>query len=285
MHAHKDMCVINPRPKVLEIVPHGITNLLRKWQPALTATFADNADTTLCPVDIGQKKVSNIACAQAQSGQQQDDRAVARARGAVWITGPKESLYIGGVDITRQGDKSPRGDARNRPDEVRRTIPVCGEKAQEHPYGIHRRLRPCLTMSTRYGKDNVSHLAGAVGAGIVTQRGQKLLYQWRLNAQRAFCHATVLAHPVIKSLGQRGDAHRLDDSWRDRTSCSQVTEKASCPGPMVGVTTFKTMPTQTGGRMARKGVDEVVIDVVDAPLRKGLFSLLDRVQMFVKPMT
>jgi hypothetical protein len=47
MHAQKDMRVINPRPKVLEIVPNGIANLLRKWQPAFTATFADNADATL----------------------------------------------------------------------------------------------------------------------------------------------------------------------------------------------------------------------------------------------
>jgi hypothetical protein len=101
MHAQKDMRVINPRPQVLEIVPHGIANLLRKWQPAFTATCADNAEATLCPVDVCQKKVSHIACTQAQSGQQQDDCAVARAGGAVWITGPKELLDIGGIDITR----------------------------------------------------------------------------------------------------------------------------------------------------------------------------------------
>ena len=39
MHAQKDRRVVNPRPTVLERVPHGIANLLRKWQPALTATL------------------------------------------------------------------------------------------------------------------------------------------------------------------------------------------------------------------------------------------------------
>jgi len=124
-HSHKDMRVINPRPKVLEIVPNGIANLLRKWQPALTATFPDNADVTLRPVNVCQQKVSNIACSQAQSGEQQDYRAVARAHCAVWITGPNESLYIGGIDITRQGGEPPLGDTGNRANEVWRTISVC----------------------------------------------------------------------------------------------------------------------------------------------------------------
>jgi len=116
-------------------------------------------------------------------------------------------------------------------------------------------------MSTRYGKNKGPHLAGVVGAGILTQRCQKLLYQWQVIGQRAFCNATVLAHPVAKSLGQRDDGNRLDDERRYNTYRSQVSEKASCPGRMVVVTTLKTMRTHTGGKMTRKGVDEFVIDV------------------------
>ena len=128
---------------------------------------------------------------------------------------------------------------------------------------MHRRSRTGLTMSTRYGTDKGPPLAGVVSAGIVTHSGQNLLSQWQGNAQRAFCNATVMAHPVTKSLGQRGDGDRSDDSRQDQTSRSQVTEQASCPGPMVGVATLKTMPTPTGGKRTRKRVDALVIDVVD----------------------
>ena len=102
---------------------------------------------------------------------------------------------------------------------------------------MHRRARTGLTRSTRYGTDKGPHLAGVVSAGIVTHSGQTLLYQWQVNAQRAFCNATVLAHPVTKSLGHRGEGDRFDDSRQDHPSCSQGTEKASCPGPMGGVAT------------------------------------------------
>jgi hypothetical protein len=128
---------------------------------------------------------------------------------------------------------------------------------------MHRRSRTGLTRSTRYGQEKGPHLAGVVSAGIVTQSGQTLLSHWQGNAQRAFCNATGMAHPVTKSLGQRGEGDRFDDSRQDPTSRSQVTEKAACPGPMGGVATWKTMPTPTGGKMTRKRVDELVIDVVD----------------------
>jgi hypothetical protein len=123
-------------------------------------------------------------------------------------------------------------------------------------------------MSTRYGKEKGPHLAGGVGAGIVTQGGQKLLDQWQVNAQRAFRNATVMAHPVAKACGQRGDGYRLDDSRRHNTYRSQMIEKASCSGSMVGVTTLKPMRTHTGGKMTHKRVNALVIDVCD---RNSLF--------------
>ena len=77
MHAQKDRRVVNPRPTVLERVPHGIANLLRKWQPALTATFADNAEPPLCPVDVCQKKART---SPARKPNLASSRMIARSR-------------------------------------------------------------------------------------------------------------------------------------------------------------------------------------------------------------
>ena len=119
MYPQENMFVIEPGTEVLKIVQNGVANFLRKRQPGLTPTLTHNANATLRPVDVRQKKVPNIARTQTQSGKEKYDCTVARARCAVWIANRNESLDIVGIDVTWQRCKPPPGDAGDCRDKVR----------------------------------------------------------------------------------------------------------------------------------------------------------------------
>src|SRR5215831_10502403 len=86
-------------PRSFEIGEHGVAGVLRKWQSRLSSTLAPDGQRGLLPVEIVEAQRDNVARAQAQTSQQEQDRPVSQAGRRCQVTRRDEPLDLRSVDV------------------------------------------------------------------------------------------------------------------------------------------------------------------------------------------
>jgi hypothetical protein len=71
---------------ILEIGDDGVAHLLSQGQQCLTTAFPCDADAGLLPVDVVQTKLNDVARAQTQASEKEENRAVPRANRSAGVT-------------------------------------------------------------------------------------------------------------------------------------------------------------------------------------------------------
>ena len=67
------MIVINGRAKMLQIMHDGVAGILGQGKPGFTSPLANDAETSLRPVDVLDAQVPNLSRAQTKPSQEEND--------------------------------------------------------------------------------------------------------------------------------------------------------------------------------------------------------------------
>src|SRR3990172_9480032 len=85
--------LLDSRPTV-QIARQCVAEVLRKRQSHLVSSLPHHLQSAVCPVDVTEAQLSDISRAQAQSRQQQQDRAVSKTPGSRALAGSDETVQF-----------------------------------------------------------------------------------------------------------------------------------------------------------------------------------------------
>src|SRR5271165_7032773 len=121
-------------PTMPQIVQDRLSDSLREWQSSLTSTFARYDQSSFLPKQITKFQCTNIASAQTQTRDQQQNGPVPRPERRGLIARVDQALNILDREIFGQRGQPPFRDSRNGVFQTRRAITPGNQKAQEHPH-------------------------------------------------------------------------------------------------------------------------------------------------------
>jgi hypothetical protein len=117
-----------------QILQQCVARILRQPQADFVTPFPHDSERASFPLKVGQPQSSDVACTQAQSHQEQQDRAVMETPDGRAITGRNHARDLFCREGTVwQGREPPMGEARQRLVWLIRAQPVEAEKPQERP--------------------------------------------------------------------------------------------------------------------------------------------------------
>jgi hypothetical protein len=102
----------HPWATALEISEHGVTCILRKWQPGGPSPLAVNTQQGVPPIDIDDPQMTDIAGSQAETCQKEHNRPVPKARRRGIARG-YDSFYAGRAGVSPEWSQAAPRHRRN----------------------------------------------------------------------------------------------------------------------------------------------------------------------------
>ena len=131
--AQEDVVAFDSRASGVQVLQHGVTNVLRKRQLHLATSLPGDSDRARLPAEVRQAQSHHIPGAQTEADQQNKDRSVADTRRRRWALRQYLLNFIRGQSL-RQSVLGPGCCRCQCLDESRTASTLHREIAQEHPH-------------------------------------------------------------------------------------------------------------------------------------------------------
>ena len=140
-HRHEHRPRLAPGTAAGQPASQSLPGQDRKREPLGAAALARDREFPGPPVDVSKLQAGGLRAAQAEPGQQRQDRVITQADCRLPLAAGQQPLDLGRRQAARQPGQPPRRDGRDRPGQRDRRPPGRVREPQERPQRGHHRLR------------------------------------------------------------------------------------------------------------------------------------------------
>ena len=199
------------RPGGLQLRQPRIAHVLWERELRFPSALPPDAERPLGPINGVEPQTGHFACAEAEPGEEADERFVTApaCRGA--RTGRDDPLDVLGGHLPRQGRKAPRGHAGDRRFHPWLTRSGRAEQAPQQAPGGHPFFGQDGTALACIGEEGRTYLGDIPRRRARTERRQHCQAMRTIETQGRRLHAAVPLHPWLTRVKQGGVGHVLGD--------------------------------------------------------------------------